>query len=95
MVIYAQHTDTDIVESVWNDVTSYSIDINLLGEGRAILFRDGQLYDCRWSRPTLDARLTLLTNDGQPLAFHPGNTWFQVVRLQEQMNPDVEWVRWG
>jgi hypothetical protein len=95
IVIYAQHSDTDIVESVFNDVTSYSIDINLMGAGDALLFRDGQRYECRWQRPTRDTRLTLVTLDGQPLALRPGNTWFQMVRLAEQMNPDNEWVRWG
>jgi hypothetical protein len=95
VVLYAQHTDTEIVESVFNDVTSYSIEINLLGEGTAILFRDGQRYECRWQRLTRDARMTLVTLDGQPLAFKPGNTWFEVVRLPEQMNLATEWVRWG
>ncbi len=94
VILYAQHTDTAIVESVWNDVTSYSIEINLMGEGSAVLFRDGQRYECRWRRLTRDSRLTLVTLEGQPLAFAPGNTWFEVVRLPEQMNINSEWVRW-
>ncbi|NWF68053.1 MAG: DUF3048 domain-containing protein [Chloroflexi bacterium] len=95
VILYAPHSETSIVESVWNDIPSYSIAINLLGAGAAVLFRDGQRYECRWTRPTRESRLTLVTPDGQPLAFRPGVTWFEVVRPPEAMIPDSEWTRWG
>jgi hypothetical protein len=95
VVIYASHAETDIVESVWNNSPSYSIEITLIGEGSAILFRDGQRYECRWVRADRESRLTLVTLDGQPMPFRPGNTWFQLVRLPEQMDSASEWVTWG
>lgn len=55
------------------------IDIDLVGTGEAYLFRDGQVYEVTWSRPTADAVMTLLDADGSPFPFKPGNTWFQVV----------------
>lgn len=95
VVVYAEHQDTDIVESQWQGVTSYSTDIRLTGEGEAVLFRDGQRYGGRWARPARDGLIVLRTVDGQALDLKPGVTWVQVVRLPGQQNPSAEWVRWG
>ncbi|MBL8152706.1 MAG: DUF3048 domain-containing protein [Anaerolineae bacterium] len=94
VVVYAEHQDTDIVESQWEGVTSYSIDIRLAGEGEAVLFRDGQRTGGRWVRPARDGLIGLRTVDGQMLDLKPGITWVQVVRLAGQQNPGAEWVRW-
>jgi hypothetical protein len=93
VVIYADHTFTDIVESEFQGNVSYSIEIKLWFEGNAILFRDGQRYDARWIRPTRYDLMALRTNDGQFLYLKPGNTWFQVVRPPEQQTPEEEWLR--
>jgi hypothetical protein len=93
VVIYADHTFTDIVESEFQGSKSYSIEIKLWFEGDAILFRDGQRYDARWIRPTRYDLMALRTLDGQFLYLKPGNTWFQVVRLPEQQTPEEEWLR--
>ncbi len=93
VVIYADHTFTDIVESEFQGNVSYSIEIKLWFEGNAILFRDGQRYDARWIRPTRYDLMALRTNDGQFLYLKPGNTWFQVIRLPEQQTPEEEWLR--
>lgn len=92
VVIYADHTFTDIVESEFQGNKSYGIEIKLWFEGDAILFRDGQRYDARWIRPTRYDLMALRTNDGQFLYLKPGNTWFQVVRLPEQQTPEEEWL---
>jgi len=93
VVIYADHEFTDIVESEFQGSKSYSIQIKLWFEGDATLFRDGKRYDGRWVRPTREDMISLRTKDGSLLYFKPGKTWFQVVRLPEQQNPDEEWVR--
>ncbi len=84
VILYARHTDTDIVESEWQGVVSYSIEMQLWFEGDAVLCRDGQRYDVRWSRPTRESLISLTTRDGQPMPFKPGTTWFQVFPLPEQ-----------
>lgn len=94
VVVYAEHQDTDIVESQWQGVTSFSTDIRLTPEGEAVLFRDGQRYSGRWARPARDGLLGLWGVDGQRLDLKPGITWVQVVRLAAQQNPNAEWVRW-
>ncbi|MEJ5202214.1 MAG: DUF3048 domain-containing protein [Anaerolineales bacterium] len=54
-------------------------DIQLTGSGEAYLFRDGQCYRARWKRDRSDDLLTLWREDGQPLPFRPGQTWFEVL----------------
>jgi hypothetical protein len=55
------------------------IDIGLTGSGPAYAFRDGQMFEATWNRPTKDSVLYLTLSDGSLYAFKPGNTWYQVV----------------
>ena len=55
------------------------IDILLSGSGKAIAFRDGQMYEVQWNRPSITSVLFLSNPDGTPFPFKPGNTWFQIV----------------
>lgn len=55
------------------------IEIYLSGSGIAYAFRDGQVYQVRWNRPTTNSVLFLTNPDGTPFPYKPGNTWYQVV----------------
>ena len=55
------------------------VEILLSGSGKAYAFRDGQVYEVAWNRPTVDAVLYLTFPDGSAYPFKPGTTWFQVV----------------
>jgi len=90
VILYANHEFSDIVESEFQGTVSYGIRIQLWFEGDAVLFRDGQRYDCRWIRPTREDMISLRTNDGQIMYFKPGVTWFQAFPLPEQENPAEE-----
>ncbi len=79
VVLYANHTLTDIVESEWQGSVSYSIEIQLWGEGRAVVFRDGLRYDGTWERPRAEEMFLLRTDDGAILCLRPGVTFFQLV----------------
>jgi hypothetical protein len=57
------------------------IDILLSGTGTAYAFRDGQMYQVVWNRPTTNAVLSLTYSDGTPFPYKPGTTWFQVVGI--------------
>lgn len=92
IVLYANHFETDIIESQFNNSISYSLQMTLQGTGNATLFRDGHRYDGQWTRAGLFDRFTFLTDTGELLYLRPGNTWIQVVRLPEQQNPNEEWV---
>lgn len=93
VVIFADHQLTDIVESQFQNSVSYSVDINLMGEGDAFLFRDGKRYDARWVRAAREDIIGLRTRDGQLLDLKPGNTWYEVIRLPAQRTPEEEWLR--
>ena len=94
VVLFAGHHLTDIVESVWQDNVSWSMQILVWPQGDALLFRDGQAYLARWVRPTRSDLIRLETVDGMPLALKNGQTWYQLVRTPEQMNDEIEWVRY-
>ncbi|MEZ4670184.1 MAG: DUF3048 domain-containing protein [Anaerolineae bacterium] len=93
VVIFADHQLSDIVESQFQDSVSYSVNINLMGEGDAFLFRDGRRFDARWVRAAREDIIGLRTLDGQVLDLKPGNTWFEVVRLPAQRTDAEEWLR--
>ncbi|MBI1276800.1 MAG: DUF3048 domain-containing protein [Anaerolineaceae bacterium] len=93
VVIFADHQFTDIVESEFQGAKSYSIQINLMGQGDAILFRDDQEYKGKWVRDDKNTIIGLRTANGDILPLKPGQTWFQVVQLPDQQNPQEEWVK--
>jgi hypothetical protein len=92
VVIYAEHSFSDIIESEWQGSISYGIEIKLWFEGDAIVFRDGQAYNARWLRPTREDMLSLRTMDGEVFYLKPGNTWFQVMRPPDQETAGEEWL---
>jgi hypothetical protein len=49
------------------------------GTGPAYAFRDGQMYEVTWNRPTNDAVLYLTFPDGSRFPYKPGKTWYQIV----------------
>ena len=79
VVLYANHLETDIVEDSTGPRIYYSIEIQLWGEGRAIVFRDGQAFEGRWVRPQRPDMIRFVDDTGNPIPLKPGNTWIQVV----------------
>jgi len=81
LVLYANHTPTDIVEDITGLQPLYSVEIQLWGEGPMQLFRDGQMYQGRWLRPRREDLVRFVDMSGKPIPLKPGHTWFQLVRL--------------
>ncbi|MFO7536977.1 MAG: DUF3048 domain-containing protein [Chloroflexota bacterium] len=77
IAIAAHHQESDILESPG----SFSIQIQIWGEGPVSIFRDGQRYDGRWQRHHPDDMLTFTDMDGNALPLAPGNSAFQLVPL--------------
>lgn len=94
VVAYTGHYLTDIVESGWGDNIHWSVQNTIWPEGDMILFRDGLRYEGTWVRPSRSELMGFRTKDGDILYLKPGNTWFQLVRLPEQMDAEREWVAW-
>jgi hypothetical protein len=53
--------------------------LDLMGEGPAVILRDGQRYDVAWRRNHRDDMLTLVDEVGLPFPMQIGNTWFQII----------------
>ncbi len=82
VVLYANHVeDLTIVESEWQGHKSYSIEIQLWGEGPAVYFRDGRRYPGTWARPDGRDMFLLRDADGAIMRLKPGVTFFQLVPL--------------
>jgi len=79
VAIYANHLDTDIVEDSTGPRIYYSIEIQIWGEGRAIVFRDGQAFEGKWVRPQRSDLVRFVDDAGNPIPLKPGNTWIQIV----------------
>lgn len=67
------------------------VDVALSGSGPAYLFRDGQVFSVRWQREAADSVLSLVDDAGQPVAFKPGNTWFEVMGESSKVTSGEAW----
>jgi hypothetical protein len=81
IVLYANHVDTDMAEDTTGSTWYYSIQIQIWGQGRALIFRDGQMYDVNWLRPARDDLVQFQDAAGNVVPLKPGNTWVQFVPL--------------
>jgi hypothetical protein len=79
VVVYAEHYEADFLEYESPTARIYSVGVVLQGEGEAVLLRDGLRYPVTWQRDGLDDMIRFYGDDGQLIAFKPGQTWFQVV----------------
>jgi hypothetical protein len=92
VIMYSEHVETEIIESQWQGNISWSLQIQMWDQQPVILFRNGKRYDGYWTRTVREDLISLRTMDGELLYLKPGQTWFQVVRLQEQQEPKEEWL---
>lgn len=46
-----------------------------IGSGKAIILRNGQLFNAQWSRPDSQSGTTFSDVAGNPIPFQPGRTW--------------------
>ncbi len=96
IVVYANHvTDCTIQEnplSIDPDCQQpgqFSIQVQIWGEGPVQIIRDGKVQSGRWVRARPEDMLTFVGADGKPLPLKRGNSWFQMVptNMQVQVEP--------
>jgi len=92
IVVYAHHvTDCTIQENTvgidpdCKEPGQFSVQIQIWGEGPVQIFRDGQVQSGRWVRAKPDDMLSFVGADGKPLPLKRGNSWFQVLPLDAQI----------
>jgi hypothetical protein len=78
VIVGAHHVETEIVE---DSLGSRSIQIQLWGDGPALVLRQGRAYETRWIRSEPEDMLHLSHHDGSPFPLKPGQTWVQLTPL--------------
>lgn len=78
VVLTVNHVPTLIVEDA---LGNQSVEIQLWGQGRMQLFRDGTVQEGLWLRPQREDPLLFVDEAMQPLELKPGNVWIQIVPL--------------
>jgi hypothetical protein len=69
-----------VVPSAYHDINGANTPMTkTVGTGKALIFRDGQVFEGRWSRPKASAATTY-TVGGEPAVFAPGNVWVTLVK---------------
>jgi hypothetical protein len=87
--LFAHHLFSDIQESPH----FYSLEIQFWGQGRALVFRDGQVFEGMWLRPQRPGLFRLVDASGKPMPLKPGRTWFEFVPLDAAATAQVgEWT---
>lgn len=86
VVVFAQHiTNYNICETVIDGAcAAYSVEVQIWGEGPALIFREGRQYEATWRREQPEHMLTFYDADGNPIPLKIGNTWFQMVPIRYQ-----------
>ena len=54
-------------------------DMQVIGEGDLMVFRDGELVRGRWHKESRESRTRLVDESGQDIQLRPGKTWVQIV----------------
>jgi hypothetical protein len=58
--------------------------ILVVGEGKALVFQDGNVIVGKWRKPEAATQLTFTDANGEPLSLNRGQTWVEVVDLPER-----------
>lgn len=72
VIIHTEIWETDIIQDIFR---SRGLDMNLIGEGPATIFRDGRRMEGIWVRPTIHDAFKFYTKVGERIYLAPGQTW--------------------
>ncbi|MBA2949352.1 DUF3048 domain-containing protein [Streptomyces himalayensis] len=61
----------------WGNVSPFS---ETVGEGSAVVLRDGRAYDTRWERSSAEDGTGFTTAEGKRMTFAPGQVWVVLVK---------------
>lgn len=67
-----------------------TVAIDVLGEGDAIVLRDGRSFAGRWAKPSADDQFVWRDAAGQPLPVAPGRTWVELVPTDGQVTVQTD-----
>lgn len=76
VVMYAEEHETDIIE---NEEGGRSLQYTLVGDGKALIARNGRAFPAQWHRHARDELTTFTGEGGTAVPFAPGNVWIEIV----------------
>lgn len=53
--------------------------MQLVGEGKAVIMRDGEAITGRWTKASTSSRTYFLDGEGRPVEFNRGQTWIEII----------------
>ncbi len=59
--------------------------VKTIGEGEALVFRDGEMISAKWKKPSQSERLRFYDESGQEILWNPGQTWIEVVDSRDRV----------
>jgi len=62
-----------------------TLELDVIGDGRATVLRDGRAYPARWRKATADDHIQWTTPQGDPLPLRPGRTWIEVLKTSSSL----------
>lgn len=67
-------------------------DVELEGDGRAIIFQNGRKIEGRWEkdRTNIESKLKFMTDGGQEIKLVPGQTWIEIIEKIEDLRSDFK-----
>jgi hypothetical protein len=80
IVLFAEHTE---LAPSMHDMALW----NVTGQ-RAMVFRDGQVFDGTWTTPAADQPIQFLDADGEILPLKPGNTWVVIFGTSSRVDEE-------
>jgi len=83
VVLWAKHS--------YLSPTVVQINLSYVWDQFGLLYRDGQVYEVKWS--TRNGKLMIYDGEGAPVPLKPGKTWFEVVSFQTTWDRDKSIVR--
>jgi hypothetical protein len=68
------------------------IKIDLVGFGKAVVFRDGQAFEVNWARINPEEIISLTYEDGSRFPMKPGTIWFDIIGQTSPLNNEsADW----
>lgn len=86
VVLFAQHKFENLAATI------LEIEMRFVPERYGLLFRNGQVYEIRWSSRRNEFRL--LDEAGQDFPLRPGTTFYEVVSFRSTWNPETRVLRY-
>jgi hypothetical protein len=83
VVLWAKHS--------YLSPTVLEINLSYVWDHFGLLYRDGQVYETKWS--TRNGELMIYDGAGAPVPLRPGKTWFEVVSFQSTWDREKSIVR--